>query len=29
MVYMGVEVTTYSKIYSDGMKVGAAACVSH
>jgi hypothetical protein len=29
MVYMGVEVTTYSIIYSDGVKVGAAACVPH
>jgi hypothetical protein len=29
MVYMGVEVTTYSKIYSDGVKAGAAVSVLH
>jgi hypothetical protein len=29
MVYMGVEVTTWSKIYSDGVKAGAAASVPH
>jgi hypothetical protein len=29
MVYMGVEVTAYSKIYDDGVKVGATAGVPH
>jgi hypothetical protein len=29
MVYMGVMVTTYNEIYSDGVKVGAAAGVPH
>jgi hypothetical protein len=29
MVYMGVEVTTYSKIYGDGVKVGVAIVVPH
>jgi hypothetical protein len=29
MVYMGVYVTTWSRIYSDGVKVGAAIGVSH
>ncbi len=29
MVYMGVEVTAYSEIYSDGVKTGAAVSVPH
>jgi len=29
MVYMGVEVTTCSGIYADGVKVGAAVGVPH
>jgi len=29
MVYMGVEVTTYNRIYGDGVKVGAATGVPH
>jgi hypothetical protein len=29
MVYMGVEVTTWSRIYSDGVKAGATAGVPH
>jgi hypothetical protein len=29
MVYMGVEVITYSGIYGDGVKVGAATCLPH
>jgi len=29
MVYMGVEVKTYSEIYGDGVKVGAATSVPH
>jgi hypothetical protein len=29
MVYMGVEVTTYSKIYGDGVKFGVATVVPH
>jgi hypothetical protein len=29
MVYMGVEVTTSSEIYIDGVKAGAAAGVPH
>jgi hypothetical protein len=29
MVYLGVEVTTYSGIYGDGVKVNAAACIPH
>jgi hypothetical protein len=29
MVYMGVEVTTCSGIYDDGVKVGAAIGVPH
>jgi hypothetical protein len=29
MVYMGVEVTAYSGIYDDGVKVGATAGVPH
>jgi len=29
MVYMGVEVTAYSEIYDDGVKVGATAGVPH
>jgi len=29
MVYMGVEVTTYSGIYGDGVKVGATTSVPH
>jgi hypothetical protein len=29
MVYMGVEVTTWSKIYGDGVKAGVTAGVPH
>jgi hypothetical protein len=29
MVYMGVEVTSCSGIYGDGVKVGATTCVPH
>jgi len=29
MVYMGVKVTTYNRIYSDGVKVGVAINVPH
>jgi hypothetical protein len=29
MVYMGVEVTTCSGIYGDGVKVGAAIGIPH
>jgi hypothetical protein len=29
MVYMGVEVTTCSEMYGDGVKAGAAARVPH
>jgi hypothetical protein len=29
MVYMGVEVTTCNRIYDDGVKVGAKACIPH
>jgi hypothetical protein len=29
MVYMGVEVTAWSGIYSDGVKAGAATSVPH
>jgi hypothetical protein len=29
MVYMGVEVTTCSEIYGDGVKAGAAAGLPH
>jgi hypothetical protein len=29
MVYMGVEVTIWSGIYSDGVKVGATVGVPH
>jgi hypothetical protein len=29
MVYMGVEVTAWSGIYSDGVKVGVAASIPH
>jgi hypothetical protein len=29
MVYMGVEVTTCSGIYGDGVKIGAIAGVPH
>jgi hypothetical protein len=29
MVYMGVEVMTYSGIYGDGVKVGVATSVPH
>jgi len=29
MVYMGVEVMAYNRIYSDGVKVGATASVPH
>jgi hypothetical protein len=29
MVYMGVEVTAYSGIYDDGVKVGATAGIPH
>jgi hypothetical protein len=29
MVYMGVEVTTYSGIYDDGVKIDAIASVPH
>ncbi len=29
MVYIGVEATTCSGIYSDGVKAGAATCVPH
>jgi hypothetical protein len=29
MVYMGVEVTVYNRIYSDGVKAGAATSVPH
>jgi hypothetical protein len=29
MVYMGVEVTTYNRIYDDGVKVGVATSVPH
>jgi hypothetical protein len=29
MVYMGVEVTSCSRIYSDGVKVGATIGVPH
>jgi hypothetical protein len=29
MVYMGVEVSVYSGIYGDGVKIGAAAGVPH
>jgi hypothetical protein len=29
MVYMGVEVTTYSGIYDDGVKAGATIGISH
>jgi hypothetical protein len=29
MMYMGVEVTTYSGMYGDGVKVGAIIGVPH
>jgi hypothetical protein len=29
MVYMGVEVIVYDKIYGDGVKVDVATCVPH
>jgi hypothetical protein len=29
IVYMGVEVTTCSGIYGDGVKAGVATCVPH
>jgi hypothetical protein len=29
MVYMGIEVTPCNKIYSDGVKVGAAISIPH
>jgi len=29
MVYMGVEVTVCNRIYSDGVKVGAATSIPH
>jgi hypothetical protein len=29
MVYMGVEIMACSRIYSDGLKVGAAAGIPH
>jgi hypothetical protein len=29
MVYMGVEVTTYSGIYGDGVKAGLIAGIPH
>jgi hypothetical protein len=29
MVYMGVEITAWSGIYSDGMRVSAATCIPH
>jgi hypothetical protein len=29
MAYMGVKVTTYNRIYGDGVKVGAATSVPH
>jgi hypothetical protein len=29
MVYMGVEVTAYNRIYGDGVKVGATTSVPH
>jgi hypothetical protein len=29
MVYMDVKVTTYNKIYGDGVKASAAVCVPH
>jgi hypothetical protein len=29
MVYMGVKVTIFSRIYGDGVKVGAAASIPH
>ncbi len=29
MVYMGVDVTTWSRIYGDGVKAGAIASVPH
>jgi hypothetical protein len=29
MVYMGVEVTTYSRIYGNGVKAGAATTIPH
>ncbi len=29
MVYMGVEVTTCSEIFSDGVKASVATCIPH
>jgi hypothetical protein len=29
MVYVGVEVTAWSKIYGDGVKAGAIAIIPH
>jgi hypothetical protein len=29
MVYMGVEVMAWRRIYGDGVKVGATTCVLH
>jgi len=29
MVYMGVEVTTYSRIYGDGVKADVPTCIPH
>jgi hypothetical protein len=29
MVYMGVEVTTYSEVYVNGVKLGVATSVPH
>jgi hypothetical protein len=29
MVYMGVDVTTYNKIYGDGVKVDVAVGIPH
>jgi hypothetical protein len=29
MVYMGVEVTAYSRIYGNGVKIGAAISIPH